>query len=233
MAKRKAKVQKGVTADSVSLESSVIPVTALPVQVPTAKATSFEYKRLSASMMKTFLQCRRKFHINYIEGKKSDPNVSFTLGTAVHHALEHANKSLLAAPRVLEPHEVEDYVQQFREKAVEGLILSSETFEVGENLVRSELQTYNINEKVIGVELEFELETPEKVKIYGFMDKVVELDPSTIMVVDYKTSVNPMSYDEARVDEQVGMYDLAISMLYPHYYNINPAYDISEAGLIL
>lgn len=179
----------------------------------------FKYERLSATMLKTFLLCRRQFHNRYILGKKSAPNISFSLGTAVHYALEQANKSLKDDPRELNPLEVEDFVQIFRETAARAHLTSVDLFNIGEELVRTELETYDLREKIIGIEQEFDLMTPEGVRLFGYMDKVVELDSRTIKIVDYKTSLNPMSYEDARVDEQLAMYDLAASLMYPQYQN--------------
>lgn len=180
----------------------------------------FEYKRISASMLKTFLQCKRKFHKHYIEGIRSDANESFSLGTSVHYGLELANLSLVDNPRELNPLEVNKFVVAFRDMAASLHVNNLDLFEVGEQILRKELKSYNLNEKIIGVEKEFDLVTPEGVRIYGFMDKVVEVDPVTVKVVDYKTSRVPMSYDDARTDEQLSMYDLATSMLYPEYENV-------------
>ncbi len=204
---RKKKSKK----DEPKIEVVATPVTDLP------KPRVFEYKRLSASMLKTFLTCRRKFYLHYIKGVPEAENESFTLGTACHDALEHANISLMQNPRELNPFEISDYVQQFRDKAATLHITDLSLFEEGEDIIRRELHAYDLNVKIIGIEQEFDLVTPEGVRIYGFIDKLEEVDESTIRIVDYKTSRNPMSYDEARTDEQLSMYDLAVAIKYPQY----------------
>lgn len=174
----------------------------------------FKYERLSASMMKTWLQCKRKFYCNYISRDYNPPQEHFTLGSAVHRTLEQVNLSLQANPRELNAFEIEDYVQKFKEDAASGFVMDLQLFETGEEVLRSELLGLD-NEEVIGVEMEFDVTTPEGVRLYGFIDKLTRVDDTTIRVVDYKTSQNPMSFEDARKDEQLAMYDLAISMLYP------------------
>jgi len=171
-------------------------------------------------MMKTWLTCKRKFHINYIDGIRSEQTQSLALGTASHEALEEANKYLQPKPHQLNPMEIEFYIQKFRECLAKQHIDNQEAFEVGEEAVRGELSICG-EEKILGIEEEFDIVTPEGVRIYGFIDKLVEDDehPSTIRIIDYKTSVMPMSFEEARLDEQLAMYDLAMSIKYPQYEN--------------
>lgn len=183
------------------------------------QVNTFTYERLSASMLKTWLLCKRKFHINYINNLKSPPTDSFSLGTSVHYALEQANRDLAVNPRELNPLEVAHYIQIFKDKLAELNVQDINLFSLGEEVIRNELFSLPGNEKIIGIEKEFDLVTPEGVRIYGFIDKLVEIDSTTIRIEDYKTSVTPLSYEEAKSDVQLSMYDLAISMLYPQYTN--------------
>ena len=184
---------------------------------PIKQKRVFSYEKLSASMMKTWMLCKRKFHLNYIDGIDQESNTSFTLGTACHHALEQANKSLKANPRQLNPFEIEEYVQIFRDEAAKLHITDMSLFSDGEEIIKDELNSYDSREKILGIEDEFRLTTPEGVTIYGFMDKVTEVDSSTIKIIDYKTSNQPMSFEESKTDAQLSMYDLAVSMKYPKY----------------
>ena len=182
-----------------------------------SKRGKFEYKRLSASMMKTWLQCKRKFHRHYIDNVPEPANVSFSLGNSCHSALEAANLSLIKNPRQLTDDEIEQFVQVFRDELAKVYVDDMSIFDAGEEMVRSELASINPKEKIIQAEKQFDLITPEGVRLYGFIDKVVEVDKSTIEILDYKTSVNPMSYDEALHDVQMSMYELVAAILYPQY----------------
>lgn len=178
----------------------------------------FSYERLSASMLKTWLSCKRKFYINYVLGQRGEQTPALSLGSAGHEALEAANLFLQKNPKKLSPIEIEYYVQLFRNNLAKFYTESSESFEVGEQMVRTELLNKSTN-KIIGVEEEFDISTPEGVRIYGFIDLLEEQDPSTLRIIDYKSSKMPMSYDEVRQDEQLSMYDLAMSIKYPQYEN--------------
>lgn len=180
----------------------------------------FEYKRLSASMMKTWLSCKRKFHLHYIEGIPQETTQPLSLGTACHEALEQANLYLQKVKRPLNPVESEFYIQIFRDTLAQSYVKDHDAFEEGESIVQRELISSS-REEIVGVEEEFDLVTPEGVRIYGFIDKLVidKASPNTLRIIDYKTSVMPMSYEEAKIDEQLAMYDLAMSIKYPQYEN--------------
>jgi RecB family exonuclease len=173
--------------------------------------------RLSASMLKVWLTCPLQFHLNYIERLPQPANVAFSLGNSVHYALEQANISLIENPRILSATEVEEYVQVFNDYMAKTHVDSMEMFESGADMVRGELLNLAPDEKVIDTEVEFDITTPEGVNIYGFIDKVSQVDDTTIKITDYKTSKVAISWDEARVDEQLSMYDLAAAIMYPQF----------------
>jgi len=175
--------------------------------------------RLSATMLKTWLQCPLQFQLNYIERLPQPANTSFSLGNAVHHALELANISLMKTHKQFTNEEVEEFVQEFRDYLAKTHLDSMEYFESGATMVRGELLGLDLNERVIDAEVEFDITTPEGVRIYGFIDKVSQVNETTIKITDYKTSKIAMSWDEAKVDEQLSMYDLAATVLYPQFPN--------------
>jgi len=98
-------------------------------------------------------------------------------------------------------------------------------FEEGKNMITSRLDNIDPNEKIIGLELRFELETPSGTPFLGSIDKLVELDSETVVIIDYKTSRTALTQDEADIDIQLSMYDLAVSILYPQYKTIVSALD--------
>ena len=65
------------------------------------------------------------------------------------------------------------------------------------------------------------LEEDDKPYIFGFIDRIdFNPDNDTLYIVDYKTSRIALTKDEADVDEQLSMYALVASYLYPEYDNV-------------
>lgn len=175
--------------------------------------------KLSASMLKTFLKCKKQFFENYLQNTPQPANESFSLGNGAHHSLELANIFQIENPRDLTAEEIEHFVDEGRKFMAEKSYVSSmETFSTMETLVRDELMR-PYDEKVLAAEIKFDIVTPEEVPITGYIDRITEVDSKTIRITDYKTSKTAMSSGEAEYDEQLSMYDLAGAILFPNYPN--------------
>lgn len=175
--------------------------------------------KLSSTMLKTFLKCKKQFFENYIKGTPQPANESFSLGNGTHHSLELANLFQKDNPRDLTAEEIELFVDAGRDFLAKNSYVSSmETFTNMEVLVRDELMR-PFEEKILDAEVKFDITTPEGVPITGYIDKVTQVDSKTIRILDYKTSKTAMSSSEAEYDEQLSMYDLAGAILYPNYPN--------------
>lgn len=80
----------------------------------------------------------------------------------------------------------------------------------------------NPNGKVIGVELPVGIswgkdEEGEDIKMNGFIDLVIEYDPDTIMIVDYKTGYSTPTHEEFIDDLQPRMYSYSAKVMFPGY----------------
>lgn len=183
------------------------------------------YTKWSASKYKTFLECPRKFYFSYIDKLPKQDTEIFTFGGAVHYGLELVNKSKLFNSSPITDLDYEMACQGFREfmsRATNdsSIVHDLSLFEEGEKLIRNELdrrRADSLPEKIIGVEQEFDLEFADGVRIVGYIDKIIQLDDSTIKIVDYKTSKTALSWNDARTDEQLSMYDLAAIYLFPQF----------------
>lgn len=182
-----------------------------------SKAKDRKWK-LSASMMKTFLQCKLQFVKNYLRDIPKPENEVFSLGNAVHHGLELANLFLIGNFRALTEEEIEGFVDEARKFLSKEYVSSMDTFNTVETLVREELRRPP-EEEILAAEVHFDMVTPEGVPIAGYIDKVTKVDDHTIRILDYKTSRTSISTSDAGVDEQLSMYDLAGAVLWPEYPN--------------
>lgn len=188
---------------------------------------------LSASSMKTFLQCVLKYYFSYEDKKprinKSDP---LSFGSAVHESLELMHNLAINSGKELTEEENAQVMQKFMSVAVSGGLESLPLYDEGRDMVKSRLDNLNINDKVIGTEISFSLTTPNGTPFLGHIDKLVELDATTVAVVDYKTSRTALTQVQADSDVQLSMYDLAVSILYPQYTTIVGAFDYLRLGQV-
>jgi hypothetical protein len=93
-----------------------------------------------------------------------------------------------------------------------------------EKVLEDESELNPINKKILDVEKSFEIKIPtgrkdEIAVVRGFIDLVIELDKSTIEIVDYKTG-RDQSYSECLEDPQLLYYHYAVRQLYPQYKHV-------------
>jgi len=181
---------------------------------------------LSASSIKTYLQCALQYYFRYEDKKprqgKTDP---LAFGIAMHEALEFMHQKVSDSQQAPTPDLYKEVIQVFMTSATSHGLSSLDTYQEGRDLLMTRLDRVSPEEKVVGLELRFELKTPKGTPFLGSIDKLVELDPETALIVDYKTSRMALSQPEADTDIQLSMYDLAVSLMYPQYKTIISAFD--------
>lgn len=98
---------------------------------------------------------------------------------------------------------------------------------------------YNKNkdkkQKIIGLEKSIGLviddfEDEYKVKIIGFVDKIVKDNDDTLRVVDYKTSSSTRNVDNPKDNLQLQIYDFAARKMYPGFKNYIVELDFVKIG---
>lgn len=185
---------------------------------------------ISATYMKMYLQCLQKFYFRYYSDKT--PLVTGearAFGTAVHMALEKLYERLGNKGKAPTQEDYDYIIHVFMDAAVKGQLSDQDLYDEGRKIILQRLDKFNPNEKVLGLELLFghpydnptiPVLTKRGTSLVGAIDKLLELDSDTIVVIDYKTSRTALTQDEADKDEQLSLYDLAVSKLYPQYKNI-------------
>ena len=177
-------------------------------------------KALSASRLKTWLQCKYKYGCVY--HKLAPKPVKETkdylyMGLADHTALEYAgelvrDKKLTAFTQ----EDIDSIVNAYlKECSSVGLGDESVIYD-GLNLLISKLDRFEFGHKIITLEKKFKVDIAG-VPVIGAMDKVVEFNKNTLCVIDYKTSRSVLTDVEAETDIQMSMYDAAARILFPGY----------------
>lgn len=176
---------------------------------------------LSASSIKTYLQCVLKYYYNYEDKKprtgKSDP---LAFGIAIHEALEYLHTKVGETGEAPSAQMYEDVIGVFMDVATNCGLQDMDTYQEGRDMLMSRMDAIDPEEKVIGLELKFKLKTPKGTPYLGSIDKLIELDPETVVIIDYKTSRMALTQTEADTDIQLSMYDLAVHTMFPQYKTI-------------
>jgi len=174
--------------------------------------------KMSATRMAMFLQCKWKYFCNYILHKPRLPNVSFKLGLAVHEALKVAGKIWKNKEKFI-PYDIQRIKNTYRKTAAREGIEDLSIYEEGLRMVLDKIKEFEVG-KIVDVEDKFEIVTDDGVPIIGAMDKIIELNKDTILIVDYKTSKFFYTPDEMKGDIQLSIYDIVGSIKFPQYKRI-------------
>lgn len=191
--------------------------------------TKFQW---SASSLKTFLQCRRKFYLQYIL-KIKEHNLSlkpknFELGDIIHSILEEYYKSA-----AFEYSKIEELFLKYKSNNP-FLILELEIWKEKLKDFYEYEKDRLVNRKIIAIEKEFICKF-EEFTLKGVIDRVDSIE-DRYEVIDYKTS-NNLKVDTNRTyensdDFQLEFYYLAINELYKSDKIDCFYYDLSNTKLI-
>ena len=189
---------------------------------------------LSASGIKTFLQCKYKFYCRYYAKKEAVLSGQFLpMGIAVHSALEELGRLRQSGVEELTDEHREHIIQIYLNECVSHSMYDLEYMDTGLDLLSERMALFDPKEEVLAVELCFgrtrssndgdgpnvTVTTEKGTPLTGAIDKITVVNNDTLIIRDYKTSRVAMTPDEAASDIQMSLYDLAISKLYPEYKN--------------
>jgi putative RecB family exonuclease len=192
---------------------------------------------LSASRIKTYLQCPNKYYEQYENGVRGSA-IHLVFGTLMHTVFERWFQ------------EDKDLVQLYEEEWNKAEIVEPEFFRDGYEIIENFRAMSNREECTpIGFEqpfaidivsgfvyntneVDFEdksqvkaflktLEDQETAIIFGFIDRIdYDMDNDYLRIIDYKTSRIPLTQAEADEDVQLSMYALVAKYLFPEYKRV-------------
>lgn len=183
--------------------------------------------KLSATRINAYLSCKAKYWFQYVDHLPKISNPAFKLGLACHESLELAGNIWMEKGK-FDDADYEKIYKFYNEISIREGIEEMAVHKEGKELVKSRLSSFSLGTKILSLEETFgfktgnnmELATPLGVPIIGAMDKVVELDDESIIVVDYKTSKTAPTPEQLKEDLQLSLYDLVASILWPKYKRI-------------
>jgi len=173
---------------------------------------------MSATRMSTYLTCKFKYWCGYVLHMPRKSNVSFKLGIAVHESLAKAGE-IWQKKGKLTASDIRRVKDEYRKVAAKEGLQDMSIYDDGLEMVLNRVDEFDMG-KIITIEDRFTVTTSDGVVIIGAMDKVIELNEDTVLVVDYKTSKYYMTQAELKSDIQLSMYDLVANIKYPDYKRI-------------
>lgn len=187
--------------------------------------------KLSATRISSFLRCKKKYWFSYVERLPKLANPAFRLGLACHEALEVAGDIWLKGGPDKEEftkEEVKEIMAYYDKISIREGIEEHEVHVEGKVLVKNRLGSFKLGKRVISLEKPFgfpkcdcpDLKTTQGIPLIGAIDKVVELDDDTLVIIDYKTSKTAPTPDQLREDLQLSLYDLVADLLWPGYERV-------------
>lgn len=186
-----------------------------------------EILKLSASSMKTFEQCPKKYYYNYIAKEERKQWDHFDLGNLCHKALEifhliymeegTSKKSLSK----LMSHSFAEARKDF--EGVNNTIIAE-----AKDLIQDYLKKVSSNgmPMVKGVETEFKFNVDSDVLIRGFLDRIDILKDGRFHIVDYKTTKNARYLDPF----QLLIYGMWLKQEYPSLEQFKASYILLRHG---
>lgn len=148
---------------------------------------------LSASRVKTYQQCPRKYYYNYIEKLPRKEWPHFDLGTLVHGALEHFHEGFkkdgaedLNLKRIMKTSFKAQRDEMEKEKPLSNKVLLEARDLLLEYL--SKMETDGIGSEIISLEQDFKIELAENVSVQGFVDRLDLDEDGVYHIKDYKTN---------------------------------------------
>jgi RecB family exonuclease len=193
--------------------------------------------KLSATRIETFLECKYKYHCSYVDRLPKVPSPAFRLGTAVHEALELAGRIWMESGFIDGPAK-KRILKQYHKIAIQEGIQDMGIYKEGEVLVKNRVNNFEVGKKIIGLEIKFgfmggpNITTKQGVPLMGAIDKVIEYDEDTILVVDYKTSKTAPTGDQLKDNTQLSIYDLVASIQWPQYKRIILSLDMLKSEML-
>lgn len=193
--------------------------------------------KLSATRISSFLQCKQKYWFNYMDHLPKLSNPVFKLGNAVHESLEFAGNIWIEKEKFTAA-DKKKILAKYDEISIREGIEDMAIHVEGKDLVKKRINNFALGERVIGLETPFgttnenTICTKDGVPLIGAIDKVVEVDEDTLLIVDYKTSKTAPTPDQLKTDNQLSIYDLVGSILYPQYKRIIVSLDLLKHDIL-
>lgn len=193
--------------------------------------------KLSATRISSFLECKYKYSCNYVEHLPKVPSPAFRLGNAVHESLELAGNIWIKKEKFTKA-DKKKIIAKYEEVAIREGLEDMLVYAEGKKLVQNRINNFALGTRILSLEEKFgfegtqDIRTKDNVPLMGAIDKAVEIDDDTVLIVDYKTSKTAPTADQMKVDTQLSIYDLVAKIKYPEYKRIILSLDLLRSEML-
>lgn len=157
------------------------------------EAHNIELIKLSASSMKTYDQCPRKYYFSYIERLPQQEHDHFDLGNLCHRALEIFHETYIEEGlKKGSLNKLMSFAFSNAKKEEEFKEIKANIADEAKQLLLDYLKNVIENSMplVKGVEIPFNFKINDNILIRGFIDRLDILKDGTFRIIDYKTTKN-------------------------------------------
>lgn len=194
--------------------------------------------KLSATRINSFLQCIQRYWFQYVDHLPKVSPPAFKLGTAVHESLDLAGQIWMEKEKFSKADKkkiLDEYVRVSIKEGINDLAIHKEGLE----LLTNKLNNFDIG-KILSLEKTFgygkegslDIKTRDGIKLIGAIDKAIEINEDTLLIIDYKTSKMTPTPDQLRTDPQLSIYDLAATFIWPNYKRIILSLDMLKDQMV-
>jgi RecB family exonuclease len=187
-----------------------------------------ELIKLSASSVKSYDQCPRKYFYNYIQKAPKKQWAHFDLGNLCHKALELFHLEYMNFGLKKSKTLGKMMGKAFKEARKEFPNMNDEMLVDAKSMLMEYLDAVKASGMplVKGVETSFSFNITDTVLIRGFLDRVDVTKDGIIKIIDYKTTKNEKYLD----DFQLLVYGLWLQKEYPGVDKFKGAYVLLRHG---
>ena len=173
-----------------------------------------EKLRLSASAIRTYIDCPLRFKYSYLMEVPEPPTVYFDLGKIVHSVIEQLTNRQKNGIMPSEETALDLLGKLWNSNSFESEIQENQAKVKAKDMIRNYLQWVSNNPNIpIGVEQEFNIEF-ESVPFRGFIDRIEQTSDGGVELVDFKTGNVYENSKSIREDLQINIYAMGTKKLY-------------------
>lgn len=169
----------------------------------------------SFSKLQTIQACGQRYKRRYVDHEPEEKGIQLRFGSIIHHFLDLINKKKIEDIGELQERFVDSWKSSRTWDWTGEFMTPAQYKNRGLKMLRQYWEKHR-DDVIVESEIRFDFQVYPRLR--GIIDKIQEIEPGILGVVDFKTSKNPPDPLVLRRDLQLTMYRHATSLM---GYNIN------------